>query len=83
MAVPDGWPSARFGGCTEPGLQAGSPAAPTSFVRCLVPGRNSVTPTRNLNDHEGHLAAASVRQGTPGLWLEVAADRRGSRRPAG
>ncbi len=27
MAVPDGWPSARFGGCTEPGLQAGSPAA--------------------------------------------------------
>ena len=29
MAVPDGWPSARFGGCTEPGLQAGSPAAYT------------------------------------------------------
>ena len=24
-AVLDGWPSARFGGCTEPGLQAGSP----------------------------------------------------------
>jgi len=27
MAALDGWPSARFGGCTEPGLQAGSPAA--------------------------------------------------------
>jgi hypothetical protein len=27
MAAQDGWPSARFGGCTEPGLQAGSPAA--------------------------------------------------------
>jgi hypothetical protein len=27
MAVLDGWPSARFGGCTEPGLQANSPAA--------------------------------------------------------
>ena len=27
MAVPDGWPPARESGCTEPGLQAGSPAA--------------------------------------------------------
>jgi hypothetical protein len=27
MAAQDGWPSARFGGRTEPGLQAGSPAA--------------------------------------------------------
>jgi len=27
MAVPDGWPPARASGCTEPGLQADSPAA--------------------------------------------------------
>ena len=27
MAVPDGWPPARFGGFTESGLQAPSPAA--------------------------------------------------------
>jgi hypothetical protein len=27
MAVPDGWPPARASGCTEPGLQASSPAA--------------------------------------------------------
>jgi hypothetical protein len=26
-AVPDGWPPARVSGYTEPGLQAGSPAA--------------------------------------------------------
>jgi hypothetical protein len=26
-AVPDGWPPARASGCTEPGLQASSPAA--------------------------------------------------------
>jgi hypothetical protein len=29
MAVPDGWPPARVSGCTEPGLQASSPAAQT------------------------------------------------------
>jgi hypothetical protein len=27
MAVLDGWPPARVSGCTEPGLQASSPAA--------------------------------------------------------
>jgi hypothetical protein len=27
MAVVDGWPPARNSGCTEPGLQASSPAA--------------------------------------------------------
>ena len=43
MAAQDGWPSARFGGCTEPGLQAGSPAAyPLTCAAAVlraVPGR--------------------------------------------
>ena len=40
MAVPDGWPPARASGCTEPGLQASSPAACTltcSFVVMKAP----------------------------------------------
>jgi hypothetical protein len=37
MAAQDGWPSARFGGCTEPGLQAGSPAA---FTDKFLPASN-------------------------------------------
>jgi hypothetical protein len=34
MAVVDGWPPARVSGCTEPGLQASSPAAWAETVRC-------------------------------------------------
>src|SRR5580693_2073829 len=37
MPAQDGWPSARFGGCTEPGLQAGSPAA---FTDKFLPASN-------------------------------------------
>jgi hypothetical protein len=36
MAVPDGWPPARVSECTEPGLQASSPAAYASDLRPSV-----------------------------------------------
>jgi hypothetical protein len=35
-AVPDGWPPARASGCTEPGLQASSPAARPGNLRAAV-----------------------------------------------
>jgi len=39
MAVPDGWPPARASGCTEPGLQAASPAACLScHLQCVLAG---------------------------------------------
>jgi len=63
MAVPDGWPSARFGGRTEPGLQAGSPAA-HAYPRALtgqlmaVPGglrRCALPPLQSLvASDQGH-----------------------------
>ena len=51
MAAQDGWPSARFGGCAEPGLQACSPAAyalaSTSAGLGSIRGHIGGTPARS------------------------------------
>jgi hypothetical protein len=50
MAVPDGWPSARASGCTEPGLQADSPAAPPLTCGGALPfGSSAVTAQSDLS----------------------------------
>ena len=52
MAAQDGWPSARFGGCTEPGLQAGSPAA--YALTCI---------SAELSSIRGHIGGTHTRSG--------------------
>jgi len=71
MAVPDGWPPARVSGCTEPGLQAASPAACLScHLRCVLtglyfnrrpPDQRALDPP-GMHPHLGYLAAAALSQ---------------------
>ena len=69
MAVPDGWPPARASGCTEPGLQAGSPAARTRedvFAGQMSHWLSSSALTLAARQHKASPAPVSmnVRSGT-------------------